>query len=421
MKSLFKLGIFILTFVFIQSCQNKPQENEEDFIEKNIDFAAQQYGLQIDNIEKSEKILNPRNYIDGKINYARPQDWTSGFFPGSLWYLFDLTGNEKWENLAEKYTEALDTVQYLTSHHDVGFMIGCSYGNGYRLTGNEEYEDVIVQAAKSLSTRFRPVAGVIQSWNVTGGWQAERGWECPVIIDNMMNLELLFDATKLSGDSAFYNIAVTHADNTMKNHFRPDYSTWHVVDYNLNDGSVRHKQTAQGFSDESTWARGQSWGIYGFVAAYRETGDPKYLEQAEKAFEFVANHPNLPDDGIPYWDYNAPDIPNEPRDASSAAIMASALYELSTYTKSDYYKGWADKIMHSLASPQYKAELGANGNFILMHSVGSIPHNAEVDVPINYADYYFLEALKRKKELEQKDGKPEFDKVAVLIPHLLTL
>jgi len=395
--------IFIAAFAFVltQSCSTKPKNEVLGFVDENVKFAAEQYTLQTSVIEESGKILNPKSIIDGKMKYIKPQEWTSGFFPGSMWYLYEMSGNEKWKTLSEKYTEALDTVQYLTNHHDVGFMIGCSYGNGLRLTENENYRQVIVQAAKSLSTRFRLVAGIIQSWDVTGGWQAERGWECPVIIDNMMNLELLFDATQYSGDSTFYKIAVTHADNTIKNHFRPDFSTWHVIDYSLADGSVRNKNKAQGFADESTWSRGQAWAIYGYTVCYRKTHDPKYLEQAEKAFEFVANHPNLPEDGVPYWDYDAPNIPDEKRDASAAAIMASALYELSTYSKSEYYKGWADKMLQSLAGVEYRATLGENGNFILMHSVGSIPHNSEVDVPLNYADYYFLEALKRKRDLEK--------------------
>ena len=394
--------IFLIsTAIYMLSCEIKNKEKTVSFIEENVSFAAEQYSLQTAIIEESGEVLNPKSIIDGKMKYIKPQEWTSGFFPGSIWYLYELTGDEKWKTLGSKYTEALDQVQYLTSHHDVGFMIGCSYGNGLRLSGDEAYKQVIVQAAKSLSTRFRPAAGVIQSWNVTGGWQAQRGWECPVIIDNMMNLELLFDATQYSGDSTFYKIAVTHADNTIKNHFRPDFSTWHVIDYSLADGSVRNKHTAQGFAHESTWARGQSWAVYGYIVCYRKTNDPKYLEQAEKAFEFVANRPNLPEDGVPYWDYNAPNIPDEKRDASSAAILASALYELSTYAKSEYYKGWADKIIDSLARYEYRAKLGENGNFILMHSVGSIPHNSEVDVPLNYADYYFLEALKRKYDLEK--------------------
>lgn len=378
-----------------------PAEKETDFINENVKFATEQYGLQTEIIEESGEVLNPKSIIDGKMKYIRPQEWTSGFFPGSMWYLYELTGDEKWKNRGTKYSEAIEEVKNLTNHHDVGFMIGCSFGNALRLTGNERYKDVIVQAATSLATRYRPNAGIIQSWNVTGGWQAERGWECPVIIDNMMNLELLFDATQFSGDSTFYKIAVSHADKTIEHHFRPDYTTWHVIDYSLEDGSVRHKHTAQGFSHESAWARGQSWGIYGYVVCYRKTGDPKYLEQAKKAFEVVASHLNMPEDKVPYWDYDAPNIPNALRDASSAAVMASALYELATFENREYYKGWADDIMESLASPAYRANVGENGNFLLKHSVGSIPHGSEIDVPLNYADYYFLEALKRKRDLEK--------------------
>jgi rhamnogalacturonyl hydrolase YesR len=396
----FIIALFVI-FLIAQSFQINSTEKSSDFITENINFAARQYGLQTEIIEKSGEVLNPKSIIDGKMKYIRPQEWTSGFFPGSMWYLYELTGDEKWKNLGTKYTEAIEEVKNLTSHHDVGFMIGCSFGNALRLTGNEKYKDVIVQAAKSLSTRFRPVAGIIQSWNVTGGWQAERGWECPVIIDNMMNLELLFDATKYSGDSTFYQIAITHADKTIEHHFRDDYTTWHVIDYSLEDGSVRNKHTAQGFAHHSTWARGQSWGIYGYVVCYRETGDAKYLEQAKKAFEAVANHINMPQDKIPYWDYDAPNIPNALRDASSSAIMASALYEMAAYENREYYKGWADDIMESLASPAYRAKVGENGNFLLKHSVGSIPHGSEIDVPLNYADYYFLEALKRKHDLEK--------------------
>jgi rhamnogalacturonyl hydrolase YesR len=398
-----KILIVILTLMlFFHSCHTGQIREQSDFIRENINFAAEQYSLQTALIEESGKVLNPKSFLNGEIRYISPREWTSGFFPGSMWYLYELTGDEKWKNLGTKYTEAIEEVKNLTSHHDVGFMIGCSFGNGLRLTGNEAYKDVIIQAARSLSTRFRPVAGVIQSWNVSGNWQAERGWECPVIIDNMMNLELLFAATRLSGDSSFYAIAISHADKTIEHNFREDYTTWHVIDYSLEDGSTRNKHTAQGFSHESTWARGQSWAIYGYVVCYRETGDPKYLEQAQKAFEAVAKHPNMPEDKIPYWDYDAPDIPHAYRDASSAAIMASALYEMSTYVNSNFYKGWADDIMERLAGPAYRAELGENGNFLLKHSVGSIPHGQEIDVPLNYADYYFLEALKRKRDLEKR-------------------
>jgi rhamnogalacturonyl hydrolase YesR len=391
----------VVLFGTLMSCSNKPEPGVT-FIDEIISFAVAQETLQVEKIESSGKILNPRTVENGNIKYIRREDWTSGFFPGSMWYMYELTGDPVWKLYAKKYTEALDSVKYLTWHHDVGFMIGSSFGNGLRLTGDNNYKDVIVQAARSLSSRFKPVAGVIQSWNVDRGWQAQRGWECPVIVDNMMNLELLFEATRLSGDSSFYKIAVTHADKTLENQYRPDNSCYHVVDYSLTDGSVRNKHTAQGYAHESSWARGQSWGIYGFTLTYRETGDIRYLHQAQKAFDFVVKHKNFPDDFIPYWDFNAPNIPNEPRDASSAAIMASALYELANYENGAYYKEWADKILQSLVSPAYRAQVGENGNFLLMHSVGSIPHGVEIDVPINYADYYFLEAVKRKRDLEKR-------------------
>ena len=373
-----------------------------DIVADNITNAASQYSLMTDQIEKSGHILNPRTLDkNGEVVYVPYDDWTSGFFPGSLWYMYQLTGDDKWEKLAEKYTEALDSVQYLTWHHDVGFMAGCSYLNGMRFA-DKDYRSVIMQSAQSLSTRFRPNAGVIQSWDADKGWQAERGWKCPVIIDNMMNLELLFEATALSGDSTFYNIAVKHADTTMAHHFRPDNSCYHVVDYDPETGEVRKRQTAQGYADESAWARGQAWALYGYTTCYRYTKDKKYLDQAQKVYNFIFNNKNLPEDLVPYWDYDAPNIPNEPRDASAAACTASALYELDGYLPGNHYKETADKIMESLGSPAYRAEVGTNGNFILMHSVGSIPHGQEIDVPLNYADYYFLEGLMRKRDLEKK-------------------
>ncbi|MDX1285605.1 MAG: glycoside hydrolase family 88 protein, partial [Draconibacterium sp.] len=378
----------------------KQKETSSSFIEENIEFASKQIERQLEAAPKEGKRIFPRRLDKGEMVYIGRNDWTSGFFPGSLWYLYELTGDEKWKPRAERYTLALDSVKFLTWHHDVGFMIGCSFGNGLRLTQNESYKDVIIQTAKSLCTRFRPGAGILQSWDTNSGWMSKRGWQCPVIIDNMMNLELLFEATQLSGDSSFYEIAVSHANVTLNNHYRDDYSCYHVLDFDTITGSIRHKHTAQGFAHESAWARGQSWGIYGFTVAYRETGNNNYLKRAEQALDFVLNHPNMPKDGIPYWDYDAEGIPNQPRDASAAAIMASAMYELSSYSEKKDYKAIADKIISSLASENYKAKPGENGNFILMHSVGSIPHGVEIDVPLNYADYYFLEALKRKRDLD---------------------
>lgn len=390
---------FVFLAITLLSATNSITDKNR-FVKSIVRTAVKQEKLQVAKIEKSGKILNPRTFENNKVTYVKMDDWTSGFFPGTMWYIYELTGKKSWKSYAKKYTEAIDSVKYLKWHHDVGFMIECSFGNGWRLTSDEKYKEVIIQAAKSLSSRFRPRAGIIQSWSVDdGSWQSQRGWLCPVIIDNMMNLELLFNATRLTGDSSFYKIAVSHADKTIQHHYRPDYSCYHVIDYNPQNGVVLKKETAQGFSHESAWARGQAWGIYGFTVCYRETKDKKYLEQAQKAFEFVVNHKNFPSDFVPYWDFNAAKIPDEPRDASSAAVMASALYEMATYENYNYYKNWADKIMKSLASAAYLAKPGMNGNFLLKHSVGSLPHNSEIDVPLNYADYYFLEALLRSKRL----------------------
>ena len=395
------LGISLLV---LTGCTGQKQA-ESNFIQENIDNAVAQETIQTGIIEKSGKILNPRTIRkDGSIVYVPIDDWCSGFFPGNIWYTYELTGDKKWLPLAEKYTEALDSVQYLTWHHDVGFMIGSSYLNGYRFAGKEEYKPVIIQTAKSLSTRFRPAAGVLQSWDADKGWQAERGWKCPVIIDNMMNLELLFEATKLSGDSTFYNIAKKHADTTMAHHFRADNSCYHVVDYDPETGEVRKKQTAQGYADESAWARGQAWALYGYTMCYRFTKNPVYLEAAHKIARFIMENRPSGNDYIPYWDYDAPDIPNAPRDASAAAVTASALLELYAYTEdqslSDAYIEYAENILKQLSSPDYLAKENENKGFILMHSVGSFPHDSEVDVPLNYADYYYLEAMKRYKDLK---------------------
>lgn len=395
--------------VALMGC-NKTTDTQADWISDAIANAHEQIGLQIQAIEADTGaiVLNPVTTQRNRYStaYCKYYDWRSGFFPGTVWYLYELSNDSSLIPLAEKYTEAIAEAQYLTNHHDIGFIINCSYGNGRRFVKKEDYDKVLVQAAKSLSTRFHPAAGVIQSWDVSdGSWQSTRGWKCPVIIDNMMNLELLFEATKISGDSTFYNIAVSHANRTLDEHFRPDASCYHVIDYDPDNGEVLHRQTAQGYADESAWSRGQAWAIYGYTLCYRETGDIRYLDQAIRTFNFMKQHPNMPTDYVPYWDMNAPDIPNEPRDASSAAIIASALYEMSTcpIENANEYKDYADKILSSLSSPEYTANPGENGRFVLKHSVGSIPHNSEIDVPLNYADYYYLEALKRKRDCEEGD------------------
>jgi rhamnogalacturonyl hydrolase YesR len=339
------------------------------------------------------EVVSPRTLSpEGKLLLVPSKDWTSGFFPGVLWFLYQLTGDKKWEDQARVFTSNIEGEKLNGKTHDMGFKIYCSYGTGFRLTNDPSYKDVIIQSAKTLSTRFNPVVGCIRSWDHNSD-----KWGDPVMIDNMMNLELLFAATKLTGDSSFYKIAVSHANTTMKNHFRPDFSSYHVIDYDAVSGKVLNKNTHQGYSHESAWARGQAWALYGFTMCYRETRDPNYLHLAENVAGFILNHPNLPKDKVPYWDFNVPDIPDAPRDASAAAIIASALSELSTFSKNgSAYRKAADQIIKSLTE-NYRSPIGENKGFILLHSTGSKPMNVEVDVPLNYADYYYLEALIRSK------------------------
>ncbi|MFT3827169.1 MAG: glycoside hydrolase family 88 protein [Chitinophagaceae bacterium] len=339
------------------------------------------------------ELVSPRTLENGNLKVVAAKDWTSGFFPGVLWMLNEYTHKKSWEDSARRYTALLENEKFNGGTHDMGFKIYCSYGTGYNLTRDEQYKAVIIQSAKTLSTRFNPVVGCIRSWD-----HSRDKWGYPVIIDNMMNLELLFAATRFTGDSSFYKIAVTHANTTMKNHFRSDYSSYHVVDYDTVTGNVVKKNTHQGYAHESSWARGQGWALYGYTMCYRETKDPKYLQQAEHVAAFILGHPNMPADLVPYWDFNAPGIPNEPRDASAAAVIASGLYELSTYSKANAkkYRNTADKIVKSLTE-KYRSPIGENKGFILLHSTGSKPANSEVDVPLNYADYYYLEALLRKQ------------------------
>ncbi len=389
-----KHWMVVLSLSLLAGCQLKPGRHEQ-LVQADLAVATVQMDAMAKQAIERERL--PRSVRDGDIRWVGSGDWTSGFFPGTLWYLYEATDNSKWLDAARTCTAWVEKEQYNTGIHDVGFMMYCSYGNGYRLTEDEDYQKVLIQSAKSLSTRFNPKVGCIRSWD----FFADR-WAYPVIIDNMMNLELLFKASELSGDDTYRDIAISHANTTLKNHYREDMSTWHVINYDPETGEVRNRQTQQGYSDSSSWARGQAWGLYGFTMCYRFTQYERYLAHARKVADFILNHPSLPDDGIPYWDYNAPNIPDEPRDASAAAVTCSALYELSGYLGKEgrHYRRAADKILKSLSSDAYLAEPGTNHNFILKHSVGSRPENHEVDVPLIYADYYFMEALLRSQKVQ---------------------
>jgi unsaturated chondroitin disaccharide hydrolase len=380
--------ITILITIFISLSIDAQKKERQTFVEQQMQKVEVQYADMLKSL--SGVSLPPRSIKDGKLRTVATDDWTSGFFAGSLWYLYQYTKDTLWLSAAKKYTQVLEKEKNNRWTHDLGFMLYCSYGNGYQLTGDDSYKQVLIQGAKTLCTRFHPAVGCIKSWEPWGGMNY------PVIIDNMMNLEYLFWAFRQTGDSSFYKIAVSHADNTLKNHFRGDYSSYHVVDYDSIDGHILRKRTAQGAFDESAWARGQSWGLYGYTMMYRETNDKKYLDQAIHIADYIVEH--LPKDYIPYWDYSVAQDGTEPRDASAAAIASSALFELSKYVskvKSKKYFDIAEKMLFALSAQEYMAKSGDNFNFIIKHCTGHKPANSEIDVPLIYADYYYVEALMR--------------------------
>ncbi|MDR0824022.1 MAG: glycoside hydrolase family 88 protein [Prevotella sp.] len=405
-KSLFLT--LLLAIPLMVACQNE-QKEKAAFIKENIAFATAQTDKMLQSLGEPTGKNYPRTTKNnGDLVVTGMYDWTPGFFPGSLWFLYELTGDAKWKDVAEKWTATLEPLKTFTGHHDLGFMMYCSYGNADRLFPNAEYKKILTESANSLSSRFSEKTNTIKSWNYRKAWDDSTEMFYPVIIDNMMNLEMLFYASKITGDKKYYDIAVKHSDSTLKNHFREDFSTYHVVNYDTISGKVLNQGTSQGFSDNSTWARGQAWAIYGFTMVYRETKDAKYLDAAIKAADLYLK--NLPDDLVPLWDFNVGEAGYTPgwksyaakyqeklRDASAAAIVCSALFELAGYADNRNYTDYAVKMLHSLASPAYRAALGTNADFLLMHSVGSLPHKSEIDKPLVYADYYFLEALIRYK------------------------
>ena len=358
------LLISILGLLTLASCTK--QEPMEALIDRVFTVAEQQYTAM--DTRLTEKTLPRTLSADGEFVSSNIYWWCSGFYPGSLWYIYEYTRKDAVKTLAEKNTLKLDSIQYVTRDHDVGFQLNCSYGNAFRLTGNEAYKQVLYQGAKSLSTRFNPAAGVIRSWDFV---RKGCDWKFPVIIDNMMNLELLLSMSKAYADDSLQNIACTHANTTIQHHFRDDYSTYHLVDYDPETGAVRGKQTVQGFSDDSSWSRGQAWALYSYTMMFRLTGYQNYLLQAGHIADMLLRR--LPADGIPYWDFDAPVEEQTYRDASAAAIMASAFIELSRYIPGtdakESYLAMAEKQLRTLASKEYLAEPGTNECFILKHSV----------------------------------------------------
>jgi hypothetical protein len=386
------------------SCKQPKQEDQAETLDQKVAATLKLASIQYAYLGSRTPLGRfPKTY-DEKTDSLETSDsgwWCSGFYPGTLLYLNEADPNPEFKQQAHTALGSLENEQFNKTTHDLGFMMFGSFGNANRLEPKPAYDTILLNSAKSLSTRYNVKAKSIQSWD-SAPWNKAEADQMPVIIDNMMNLELLFWATKFSGDSTFYKIAVDHANTTMKNHYRDDFSSFHVVIYDKQSGAMVKQITNQGAADSSAWGRGQAWGLYGFVVMYRETKDKKYLQQAENIADFILNHPNLPEDKIPYWDFNAPNIPDALHDSSAAAIIASALLELSTLSeanKAARYRKDGEIMLDNLLTPFYLASPKTNGGFLLMHGVGNMPKQTEVDTPLSYGDYYLVEALLRYKKL----------------------
>lgn len=390
-------AIFFITSLLCLACQK--QESMQELTARVFERAAAQMELMDKNLD-SAAVSNPGVAIyprsinkEGALWTSNYKWWCSGFYPGSMWYVYEYTGDEKIKELALKYQAGLEPLRFRKDDHDIGFQLMCSYGNCLRLTEDQTCVPVLIDGANSLASRFDPEVGCTRSWSFGK-------WSFPVIVDNMMNMELLLKAAELGGSDSLKNVALAHARTTMKNHFRDDKSCFHLVDYNPETGEVAGKQTVQGLADDSAWARGQAWGLYGFTMVYRFCKEQDILDHAIAIAEYLL--PRLPEDGVPFWDYDSAEIPNDVRDASAAAIMASGLIELSQYVdaeKAERYLAAAEKMIRTLASDEYLCAEGEDYGFLLKHSTGNKNTDSEVDVPLTYADYYFLEALIRWSRL----------------------
>jgi unsaturated chondroitin disaccharide hydrolase len=381
--------------------QSSDLKLSKEFIQQNLNDAARQIKVLANEIP-NEKF--PKTFENNKEVFSSSSWWCSGFYPGTLWYLYEGTQDRGLLQKVEEKLPYLEKEKYNIGTHDLGFMLFCSFGNGLRLTGDSvKYKDVLVTGAASLASRFNETTKTIRSWD-------HKPWHYPVIIDNMMNLEFLTQVSKMTGNKRYYDLAVTHAETTLRNHFRKDYSSYHVIDYDVNTGKVIAKKTHQGAFDESAWSRGQGWALYGYTMMYRETKKKEFLNQARHIAKYILNHPNLTQDLIPYWDFDKDKIDQfskmyakkDLREVSAAALYASALLELAQYTvgkESTLYLTKAETMLTNLSKAPYKAEYGKNGGYLLQHRLGALPLNSEIDVPLTYADYYYVEALIRYKRL----------------------
>ena len=385
------------------TCAHQPSGTLD--VNKALDYCAKQTQRTLTELKTDSGIdytMMPRNIMADEQHWncrkATKEEWCAGFWPGVLWYDYEYTKDKQVLEEAENFTHSLKFLSHIPAYdHDLGFLVFCSYGNGYRLTKNPAYKQVILDTADTLATLFNPIVGTILSWPRE---VEPRNWPHNTIMDNMINLEMLFWAAKNGGNPYLYDIAVSHADKTMKSQFRPDYTSYHVAVYDTITGNLIKGVTHQGYADSTMWARGQAWAIYGYTVVYRETKDPKYLDFAQKVTDVYLDR--LPEDKVPFDD---PSIPNAPRDASAGAVVASALLELSTYLPNGTgkrYKDAAIEMLTSLSSDSYQS--GESKPSFLLHSVGHWPNHSEIDASIIYADYYYIEALLRLKRLQEGYG-----------------
>ncbi|WP_372936439.1 glycoside hydrolase family 88 protein [Seonamhaeicola sp.] len=400
--SIVKPSLIAALFLMLACNSTKKEVSVKEVSEFQSEKVLQSNVTKVKEVAKALTVADsfPRNIKTNKTkwDFVGVRDWCSGFWPGVLWYAYEASNDTELKEQAERFTEPLKTIAYTPAdNHDIGFMVYCSYGNGYRLTGNEAYKEVLLSAADTLATLYSPKVGTILSWP-----SQKHKFKYNTIIDNMMNLELLFWAAKNGSNKGLYDIAVSHAEKTMNHIVRKDNAVYHVGSFDEETGEFLRGYTHQGYAHESMWARGQGWGVYGFAMAYRETGNKAFLETSEK----LANHflDRLPEDGIPYWDFDDPKIPDAPKDASAAAVVACGLFELVNVVEDDALKAKyfnaAKKLVETLSSPKYLS--GDTNDALLLHSTGHYPKNSEIDVPIVYADYYYMEALLRLKKLEEK-------------------
>ncbi len=388
--------------VFFSSCNlsYKAQKDDNVDVEDELVYCHEQIKRSLQMIKKDSCLL-PRsiNTLSDQWNMIDVYDWTSGFWPGILWYDYENTRDEVIKHEAERYTNCL--IELLNpkhrGDHDLGFQFFCSFVNAYRITENPYYKQIALAGADKLASFFNPKVGTILSW---AHIDKSMGWPHNTIMDNMMNLDLLFWAAKNGGNPDYYRIAESHARVTMENQFRPDYTNYHVAIYDTIDGSFIKGVTNQGYNNESCWSRGQAWAIYGFTMVYRETRNKEYLRFVEKLTEAYLKR--LSDDYVPYWDFDAPSVPERPKDVSAAAVCASALLELSfledNQSLAAHYWTVAERTLASLSSEKYKC--GNQKPAFLLHATGNLPAGYEIDASINYADYYYIEALYRYKKMK---------------------